>query len=310
MKRIITMLVCALCAIVPMLAQGFSGSGSGTSDDPYRIFNADQLNQVRNFLGNTDVFFSLETDIDLAPWLAENNPYEGWLPIGTESSPFQGTFNGNGHTISNLTINRPSTDYIGLFGYCTSGLSIENLILTDCSITGKYYVGGIVGYMDRDNGDGGYVYNNFYCRDSRIIGCEFYGKILGNDYVGGVIGYMNGLSSYHKYGISHGSVTYTTTYVQYTIRECIVRATIIGNNNVGGILGLGNSHGSYDIKENKYMPTISQSYCAGTLVGNKNVGGIIGYGNSISINESSSYAIIQGNSNFLGGNCRMSLFVT
>ena len=68
----------ACCLIFPagMSAQ-FSGSGSGTKDDPYRIFNADQLNQVRNFAEKTDVYFSLEADIDMTQWIAENNPSQG-----------------------------------------------------------------------------------------------------------------------------------------------------------------------------------------------------------------------------------------
>ena len=108
------------CAIIPVCVSAqFSGSGSGTKDDPYRVFNADQLNQVRNFVGKTDVYFSLEADIDMTQWIAENNPSQGWLPIGGGStSSFSGIFNGNGHTISNLWINRPNPDLfsIGLFG--------------------------------------------------------------------------------------------------------------------------------------------------------------------------------------------------
>lgn len=119
MKNILTrnLLIAACCLVFPagMFAQ-FSGSGSGTKDDPYRIFNAVQLNQVRHFCGQGVVYFSLEADIDMTQWIAENNPSQGWLPIGDASSAFAGYFNGNGHTISNLWINRPNTDNIGLFG--------------------------------------------------------------------------------------------------------------------------------------------------------------------------------------------------
>ena len=123
MKRLLVNLFVTLlfCSVTIPLSAQFSGSGSGTADDPYRIYNAVQLNQVRNFLNEEDVYFSLEADIDMTDWIAENNPVQGWQPIGNSSSAFKGVFNGNGHIISNLWINRPDTDYIGLFGYVSDG---------------------------------------------------------------------------------------------------------------------------------------------------------------------------------------------
>ena len=70
MKRIIT-LTLMLCTVFTMSAQ-FSGSGTGTSSDPYRIFNADQLTQMRNFLNQEGVYFKLQNDINLTDWLADN----------------------------------------------------------------------------------------------------------------------------------------------------------------------------------------------------------------------------------------------
>ena len=76
--------------------QAFSGSGSGTESDPYLIYNPIHLNDVHNFIGQSGVVFKLMQDIDLSSWLDENNPGNGWLPIGTYSQPFQGKFLGNG----------------------------------------------------------------------------------------------------------------------------------------------------------------------------------------------------------------------
>ncbi len=81
-----------------MLAQ-FSGSGSGTEKDPYLIFYAEQLSQLRNFLNKPNVYFKLMSDIDLTEWIEENSPVQGWQPIGVEKTPFKGIFDGNGHTI-------------------------------------------------------------------------------------------------------------------------------------------------------------------------------------------------------------------
>ena len=110
--------------VVPILPTGteahaanvFAG-GDGTAANPYLIENVEQLNAVRNFLGD---HFKLTSDIDLTG--------VNWQPIGTSSSnAYKGTFDGNGHTIKNLTINSTQS-LVGLFGYIQSA-QIRNLIL-------------------------------------------------------------------------------------------------------------------------------------------------------------------------------------
>ena len=129
---------------LPSWAQSFSGSGTGTENDPYLIFNPIQLNEVRNFLNNPDVWFKVMFDIDLEQWLADNNPSQGWQPIGTQSSPFKGHFLGQGHKITGLFIDRPSTDNVGFFGQL-SGADVSNLSLYGESIEGGAYTGSLAG---------------------------------------------------------------------------------------------------------------------------------------------------------------------
>ena len=93
MKRLLTSAALFLCSLLTF-AQ-FSGSGSGTEDDPYLIFNETQLSQIANFLDQDSVVFKLMKDLDLTNWIEENNPRQGWLPIGVESMPFMGKFLGN-----------------------------------------------------------------------------------------------------------------------------------------------------------------------------------------------------------------------
>ncbi len=90
MKRAITSsfilrlraVLAATLLLLPLASKAqFSGSGTGTENDPYLIFNAIQLAQVRNFL-NKSVYFKLMADIDLTDWIADNSPSQGWLPIG------------------------------------------------------------------------------------------------------------------------------------------------------------------------------------------------------------------------------------
>lgn len=141
-KRIVTILL-SLCSVSMAFAQ-FSGSGTGTSSDPYLIFNENQLSQLNNFLNQEGVYFKLMKDLDLTNWIAENNPSQGWVPVGVASTPFKGDFNGNNHTISGLYIYRTSTDGVGFFGVI-DGANIYNLLISGSTMTGDVHVGGIVG---------------------------------------------------------------------------------------------------------------------------------------------------------------------
>ena len=88
MKRLLTSAALFLCSLITF-AQ-FSGSGSGTEEDPYLILNPVQLNQLRNFLGQSNVYFKLMADIDLTEFLEDENPTQGWQPVGNSSAKFQG----------------------------------------------------------------------------------------------------------------------------------------------------------------------------------------------------------------------------
>ena len=82
--------------------------------------------------------------------------YYGFEPIGTNTNKFTGIYDGQGHTISNLYINRPATDYIGLFGAING--EVSNLGLVDADITGDSRVGGLCGY----NSDTGTITNCYW----------------------------------------------------------------------------------------------------------------------------------------------------
>src|SRR5690625_6364140 len=118
----------------------FAG-GSGTVDDPYVIETAEQLDQIRE---NLEAHYELGANIDLANWTEDG----GWDPIGEDDYfvYFSGTFDGKGHTISNLTIDRPKgRQNQGLFGAINHGGSIKNVTLKNVDGTGGAKVGGFVG---------------------------------------------------------------------------------------------------------------------------------------------------------------------
>jgi hypothetical protein len=157
-------------------AQGnvlFEG-GSGTESDPYQIADVEQLQNMNQDL---DACYVLVDDID-ASETKNWNDGKGFEPIamdgdtdyGFQGTRFTGDFNGQGHSITGLYINRPSLDYVGFIGHHQSG-TISNLGLVDCDITGDSRVGALVGHN----------------HDS-ISSCYVEGVVIGNRYVGGFVG--------------------------------------------------------------------------------------------------------------------------
>ena len=167
-----------------------------------------------------------------------------FTPIGTEDHPFDGIFDGNGHTIDSLTINNQK--YAGLFGYIKDG-AVKNLTLTNPSLTTQDndYLGFIAGLITQSSGHDtpvGYI-ENCHVRNADlarsgagepdcvggIVGkadmsaairdCSFQGKIKAHeDYIGGIVGQMNSGSTIERSFI-------------------IGPSTVWGNDYVGGIVG-------------------------------------------------------------------------
>lgn len=194
----------------------FSGKGSGTTDDPYLITTANELNQTRN---NLEACYKLMRDIDLTEWLSENNPSQGWMPIGAKDEPFKGTFDGNGKTVK-LFINRPDQENVGFMG-SVSRATIKNLTVKG-NITGKTDVGGIIGYSSP------------YCE---IEDCHYVGNVNG----GGIVGEMSstGISTIKNCsftGKAEAGIVYRCEMVY--IQGCKVNATIESENHAGGIIGI------------------------------------------------------------------------
>ncbi len=171
--------------------------------------------------------YVLIADIDCtqtATW----NGGEGFEPIGTNAAPFTGNLDGQDHTVTNLTINRPSTDYVGVFGYISEPAWVTRLNLANAAILGQGYVGGIAAWSEgtsfshcRFSGNvtapirsvgsmlgGGErtVLTNCSASaeitstgprvgglvgegtDTKLTQCTFSGNVFGDDFVGGLIG--------------------------------------------------------------------------------------------------------------------------
>lgn len=231
----------------------FFDDGDGTPENPYQISTLDQLQMVQNY---PDSHFILMANIDASATSAG----EGFDPIGDEATPFAGSFNGNGFEISNLSINRPGEQYVGLFGYTTAGSQLQNVQLLSASITGGMDTGILAGL---NNGD--------------IIESRSTGAVNGSDNVGGLVGQNSGsiqrsLSNATTSGTDNigGLVGNNSS----TIMNSNALGSVSGNDNVGGLAGLNANSGS-----------ISLTYAAGPVSASFTAGGLVGL-NSGSVESS------------------------
>ena len=233
----------------------FAG-GSGTQDDPWQVATAEHLNNVRYYLGvaHEDKYFIQTANIDLGvpPW----NEGEGWEPIGGVNylKNFHGNYNGNGHVISGLYINRPIGSSQGLFGRLEG--TIQNLGLADVDVTSHHFVGGLAG-----SANWGTLYN-----------CFVTGNVTGTSSTGGLAGSGGSISNCHSAAnVSGQTLAGGLVGVDYwgTISNCHSSGEVNGNVTIGGLLGLA------------YSCTISNCHSSGEVNGNVAIGGLVGSGGII-----------------------------
>ena len=203
------------------IAEAYAG-GHGTEENPYQIKTSKQLAllvQQTNEGAGGDAYYELIDDINLKNCITGG--MVPWTPIGTTTHAFTGHFNGNGHVISNLyqNIADSESDHIcGLFG-CTDGAEIVNVNLSDCSLTGGEYAGGLVGYAGR----------------TTISGCRIESSTIESveGTTGGLVGYM---------GVPFG-MTETNEMDACHIVNCQALSTVeVRGYRTGGIVGEANAN--------------------------------------------------------------------
>jgi filamentous hemagglutinin family protein len=257
--------------------------------------------------GNLSGYYALGTNID-ASATSGWNAGAGWAPVGT----FTGGFDGLGHTVDALFINRSSTDDIGLFGR-TTGAKIRNVGVTNANVTGQDQTAALVGY----NYIGSSITNSYatgavngastvgglagYNRDNSTISNSYATStvIASADEVGGLVGYNydgSSISDSYATGTVNGATTVGGLAGYNRLNSSIsssyaTGATTGSSSHVGGLVGY-NYDGS----------SISDSYATGAVDGAGNVGGLAGYNRDDST-ISNSYATgeVDGNNGITGG---------
>ena len=241
-----------------VIACGGGGGGSdgdggelGTLGNPFLVDSIEALQNIGSNEETLSAHYKQVADIDL-------NGVASWTPIGDDSNPFTGTYDGNNKKILELKINAPTGDFQGLFGYIsgdgiTTGI-VKNLGFEKVKISGHYSVGGVVGY-----------------NVGTISNCYITGDVTGDRYISGVVG--------RNFG---------------AVSNCYTTADVIGNNYISGVVGenrgtvencyaMGNVSGVYclgGVVGATYGGTVSNCYATGEVTGTGDfVGGVVG-GNS------------------------------
>jgi hypothetical protein len=260
MKKSVIVFVALLFLCLIGFVSAFSGDGS--FGNPYVITNCTELNETRNDLTAN---YSLGNDINMS--LAGCEDFQtgtGFEPIGNSLAIFTGSFNGWGNVISNLFINLPETDNVGLFGY-SEYANISNLGLINFTIFGNNYVGGLAG--------------------------SFYYGAISNSFASGNVNWENGVeilamefeedSSFSLIGISglgdpvgrwKGGLV--GSIYESSIDNSYATGNVNGTAGVGGLVGLFDGQ------------TITNSYSAGNVSASESGGGLVGYVNGGNISDS------------------------
>jgi hypothetical protein len=288
-------------------------SGAGTTEKPYEISTPAQLVKLAEYVneGNTDYRgknYKLTADLDLSAYGSGWNGGKGWIPIGINTSPFEGNFDGNNHKITGLFIADENLLFAGVFGDIRGG-SVQNLGV-EGSITAKKYVGGITGRM----------FNK-----SSISNCYSACTVTGNDYIGGLAGDIDGsISNCYSTGAVSGKsdiggIAGRMDKTDSKITDCYTTGAVSGVSgngyNVGGIAGnivegsVTNCHASGAVSGVDFLGgavgsvgsagSISNCYATGDVSGNNSIGGVLGEvrGN---VNHCYATGMVSGNEN-VGG---------
>ncbi len=266
--------------------------------------------------------YELVADISLAAY-ANADGGKGWQPLGHDTNDatsacqgdaFDGTFEGNDWTISDLSINRPREDCVGLFGYIAASATIRNLTLRAETVIGKDAIGSLVG-----DGQSAQIHSS-----SVVVG-----EVRGRETVGGLVGWGQSAQIVSS-SVVVGQVSASRDVVGGLVgwgqearvfSSSVVVGELSGGNRVGGLMGFGQSamiHYSSVVASQmsgrgsstgglvgfgQSAMIYSSSVVAGEIVGraSSDVGGLVGKGQSARIYSSSVVTAKVGGNNNIGG---------
>lgn len=228
-------------------------SGDGTKDNPFEISSVEQLAHINSHLSNGK-HFKLVKDIDLKEYIQEYYSTHGWEPLGNEKTPFKGSFDGDGYTISNLRIdNNTESECVntGLFGVvkdsvvCNVNVELEEI--SDIN-TSSNFVGALVGTAE----------------NSDIYNCSSSGEIVSSGVAGGLVGKLTDSDISDCYSMANitGELTaggLVGVAENVSMEHSYVSGNIRAIKSAGGLIGEHSTEigvGSSEIKENIILANV------------------------------------------------------
>ena len=315
-NRLFTMLLLVMAILMPYggaWAQTQPSKGDGKKDSPYIITKAEELEWFRDQVnsGQYSICAKIADNVEVidmstvchAADKSQNLEEKSWVPIGNSNNKYQGTFDGNNKTITNLYINASQLN-VGLFGYTYEG-TIKNLtfeyanvtntnnyagvlvgkayggstlqnikISNTCQIKGGNYTGGIAGYLD------GNAYNCVNCA-----------TVQGIKYIGGLCGYYsiisrtgNSMTACANYGNVTASSLGVGGLVGYfdsgTIQDCANYGGVKGTNYIAGMAGSVNNGKIQNVFSYGNISVTNKTQRVGMVFGNSYLGateGMVAY---------------------------------
>ena len=296
-RWLFTMLLFVTTMIMPtmMLAKSITPTtpkGDGKTE-PYQIGTAEELYWFaglvngggKNLSANAILTANITVNtgvLDENKNLVSKSDLTEWKPIGDRWSPYTGTFDGQGYTISGLYFNVPFASYVGLFGCIGANGKISNVGVLDSYFQFSTLGGGVCGV------------NYGTVRD-----CKNTGSVRGFSTIGGVCGF-NEKGGIIENSFNEGTVSGTgdnaqqiggvSGYSNGTIKSCYNTASVSGQESVGGVCGF-NSVG-----------TTTNCFNEGTVSGQNFVGGVCGNGCGVTTTNCFNGGTVSGQSH-VGGVC-------
>jgi len=242
---------------------------------PLNQANILAFNRYANTAAGLTRHYRLTENISLAE---PAQPTESnWTAIGTDEAPFMGSLNGENHEFLRLRIRASGSNYQGLFGHIGEGATLENIRLTEASVNGNNYVGGLVGI------NAGTV-DNSYATGSVSGSSSSVGGLVGHNYGTVQNSYATGNVSGNAWDVG-GLVGHNDGTVQNSYATGSVNASY----NVGGLLG-----------DNNYGGTVQNSYATGSVNGSWYVGGLVG-ANGGTVQNCYATGSVNGSNSSVGG---------
>ena len=311
-NKLFTLLLLVMALLIPQWGWAQTASqpsvGNGSTRNPYEISTAAELAWFRDYVngGKLSVCAKLTADIDLKDFChaADASKEElSWEPIGNYSNKYTGTFDGNGHIISNLYI-KVQRRGVGFFGYMEDG-TIKNIVFDNAQVenTGNDYhyplTGIVVGATFGTLQNLKTLKNCSVKSGAKTLGgiagtitgscsnLENNATVSGRNKVGGIAGSFSGstLSSCVNNGMvkedRSGECGGIVGYIAYgTIEDCANYGNVTGTNEIGGIVGYAQDNS-----------TIKSTLSIGDITSEESRAGIIvGYARSINASNMLAYS--------------------